>query len=169
MLLSVVVSKRFRVSWYMWYVLKTAFGPPLAMGQRVTPKARHVRGVTSCSLAIAQCRLDASITLVPDQLTEVQMMIQDVASHVATPLSSASTSALERTELPLGYVVTVEQWIDTMTEQLPPLTQFILPGGSVPSATIHCARTVASAVCVCVCIYVLCCMCVRVFLCVHGF
>src|SRR5690606_25834731 len=36
----------------------------------------------------------------------------------------------------------LEQHIDAMTEQLAPLQNFILPGGTVAAATLHVARTV---------------------------
>jgi cob(I)alamin adenosyltransferase len=36
----------------------------------------------------------------------------------------------------------LEQWIDRYTEELPPLTRFILPSGSLAGATLHFARTV---------------------------
>ncbi len=36
----------------------------------------------------------------------------------------------------------MEQWIDELTGELPPLSQFILPGGSLSAATLHIARTV---------------------------
>jgi len=36
----------------------------------------------------------------------------------------------------------LENWIDHLTGQLPPLTAFILPGGSMAASTMHVARTV---------------------------
>ena len=36
----------------------------------------------------------------------------------------------------------MEEWIDQYSEGLPALTQFILPSGSLPGATLHFARTV---------------------------
>ena len=36
----------------------------------------------------------------------------------------------------------LEEWIDTMTDELPELTSFILPTGSIASAQLHVARTV---------------------------
>ena len=39
-------------------------------------------------------------------------------------------------------VATVERWIDRLDERLPPLRQFILPGGSTAAAHAHIARAV---------------------------
>lgn len=66
----------------------------------------------------------------------------DVGSWVATPRSSANAAQLARTVFPSEHVATLERWIDTLDESLPPLRQFILPGGSISSAQLHIARAV---------------------------
>ncbi|XP_041345006.1 corrinoid adenosyltransferase isoform X3 [Pyrgilauda ruficollis] len=72
-----------------------------------------------------------------DQLHKVQCMLQDVGSNIATPLSSAreahrtefSLPSVERTSFSEKPVLELEQWIDSYSEQLPPLRAFILPRG----------------------------------------
>lgn len=44
--------------------------------------------------------------------------------------------------LPPGAVETLERHIDTLEAELPPLTGFILPGGTIASAQAHITRTV---------------------------
>jgi cob(I)alamin adenosyltransferase len=39
-------------------------------------------------------------------------------------------------------ITRLENWIDALEEELPPLRRFILPGGSSPGALLHLARTV---------------------------
>eukprot|EP00055_Hartaetosiga_balthica_P011493 m.52335 g.52335 ORF g.52335 m.52335 type:complete len:258 (-) comp7618_c0_seq2:753-1526(-) len=76
------------------------------------------------------------------QLIEIQCMLQDVASYVATPSSSASTAQAASTRLPENYVTKLELWIDELDRDLKPLSNFILPGGGSLSSSIHCARSI---------------------------
>ncbi|XP_065708047.1 corrinoid adenosyltransferase MMAB isoform X4 [Patagioenas fasciata] len=62
-----------------------------------------------------------------EQLHKVQCMLQDVGSNIATPLSSAREAHLKRTSFSEKPVLELEQWIDSYSEQLPPLRAFILP------------------------------------------
>ena len=41
-----------------------------------------------------------------------------------------------------AHVEEIEEWIDTADEELDPLTEFILPGGSDSGAALHHARSV---------------------------
>ncbi|NXG74520.1 MMAB protein, partial [Baryphthengus martii] len=72
----------------------------------------------------------------------VQCMLQDVGSNVATPLSSAREAHLKRTSFSEKPVLELEQWIDSYSEQLPPLRAFILPSGGKSSAALHLSRAV---------------------------
>ncbi|NXA76236.1 MMAB protein, partial [Thryothorus ludovicianus] len=77
-----------------------------------------------------------------DQLHKVQCMLQDVGSNLATPLSSAREAHRKRTSFSKKPVLELEQWIDTYSEQLPPLRAFILPSGGRSSAALHFSRAV---------------------------
>lgn len=57
-------------------------------------------------------------------------------------LSSARESHLEKVEFNNRHTTELEEWIDDYTKELPPLQNFILPGGSVTSASLHVARSV---------------------------
>ncbi|KAM9821451.1 corrinoid adenosyltransferase [Syngnathus typhle] len=76
------------------------------------------------------------------QLDKIQCVLQDVGSNIATPQSSARESHLTRTKFTGTPITDLEGWIDTFTEELPPLTNFILPSGGKSSASLHIARTV---------------------------
>jgi cob(I)alamin adenosyltransferase len=71
-------------------------------------------------------------------LRAIQRELFSLGAHLASPdPAAASLPPLD----PAGPAQ-LEAWIDRMEEDLPPLTQFILPGGSSQGAALHLARTV---------------------------
>uniref|UniRef100_A0A1A8R5W0 Corrinoid adenosyltransferase MMAB n=1 Tax=Nothobranchius pienaari TaxID=704102 RepID=A0A1A8R5W0_9TELE len=76
------------------------------------------------------------------QLDKIQCVLQDVGSNIATPHSSARESHIKKTKFNAQPITDLETWIDHFTEELPPLTNFILPSGGKSSAALHFARTV---------------------------
>ena len=97
-------------------------------------------------LARAQCELsggDRCEQLLP-QLAQVQSRILDLGSAIATPLTQSSDARLQRAAFDdaSAHVTQLEGWIDEMDSQLPPLRNFILPGGGVAAASLHVARAV---------------------------
>lgn len=95
---------------------------------------------SALGLAREYC-LDADNTRILSCLEEIQCILQDIGSHVATPLSSASAKHIERTEF-TASTADLENWIDTYSEELPPLRNFILPSGGKSSASLHVARSI---------------------------
>ena len=77
----------------------------------------------------------------PEQLLDVMSRLFDVGSHIARP-SKQSDGDDKKSSFSSHHSDILEEWIDTMTEQLPELTSFILPTGSPASASLHVARTV---------------------------
>lgn len=63
------------------------------------------------------------------QLEQIQCLLQDIGSNIATPRDLATAARLARTEFDSDgqHVQDLENWIDTMDQELPPLTSFILP------------------------------------------
>ncbi|KAK7087810.1 corrinoid adenosyltransferase MMAB-like [Littorina saxatilis] len=95
-------------------------------------------------LAVEHCK-DTHIHLeepLQDQLQQIQCILQDVGSNVATPISSARDAHLKRVKFSDQNVKMLEAWIDEMTDQLPPLKNFILPSGGKTAASLHLARAV---------------------------
>jgi cob(I)alamin adenosyltransferase len=70
--------------------------------------------------------LNESNTL-DEKLAEIQSRLMDVGSHVATPLKSSASSKIQRTAFAEDHIQYLENWIDEMDNQLPPLKNFILP------------------------------------------
>ncbi|KAG7252775.1 hypothetical protein CRUP_001227, partial [Coryphaenoides rupestris] len=77
-----------------------------------------------------------------DQLHKIQCILQDVGSNIATPVSSARDIHIKRTAFSPEMITELETWIDEYTDELPPLTNFILPSGGKSSAALHVARTI---------------------------
>ena len=69
-------------------------------------------------------------------LAAIQSDLFEVGAHLASP----GTSRFPGVEP--ARIEELERRIDAMTGELPPLTSFILPGGSLFAAHLHVARTV---------------------------
>jgi len=72
-------------------------------------------------------------------LGQVQRQLFNLGADLATPLN-AKSSQIVRADA--AMVTWLEETIDRMDADLPPLTSFILPGGSPAGAQLHVARTV---------------------------
>jgi cob(I)alamin adenosyltransferase len=73
-------------------------------------------------------------------LRRVQTELFDLGADLATPVTATT-----RKEIPRAHeaqTLRMEEWIDRYSKELEPLTQFILPSGALPGATLHFARTV---------------------------
>lgn len=73
------------------------------------------------------------------KLSRIQNELFEVGADLSLPWPEKH-DAVHRIHSP--YVERLEKEIDEMVSKLPPLTQFILPGGSKLSAFLHFARTV---------------------------
>ena len=72
-----------------------------------------------------------------DDFRHIQMDLFDVGAHLASPAGESRFGGVQphrSSEL--------EATIDTLEERLETLKNFILPGGSLPSANLHVVRTV---------------------------
>merc|ERR1712130_450398 len=71
-------------------------------------------------------------------LPAVQSRLLDIGSAIATPENEFSTQArIQRVVFDEQHVQDLETWIDLMDEQLPPLKNFILPGGGQCASSLH--------------------------------
>ena len=83
-------------------------------------------------------------TLVEDtDLSELMAQIQNhlfaVGADLATPATHTKAAEFR---IPADFTTAMETAIDTLSEELPPLTNFILPGGCAAGAILHIARVV---------------------------
>lgn len=80
------------------------------------------------------------------RLTRIQNDLFDLGADLATPADDGD-APFGPCEMALriiaGQVARLEEEIDAMNAAIPPLTSFILPGGSEGAARLHLARTAA--------------------------
>lgn len=107
-------------------------------------------------IAIGECdELNCAVGLaalaVPAQaardLARIQNDLFDLGADLATPLGEVGGSDFTPSEMVLRVVPAQVDWleraIDALNAELPPLTSFILPGGSEGAARVHLARAIA--------------------------
>ncbi len=68
--------------------------------------------------------------------------IQDDLFAVGSALADPNPDGPFHASVTAEHAARLEGWIDAMEAELPPLTRFILPGGSSAAAQLHLARTV---------------------------
>lgn len=76
------------------------------------------------------------------ELRRIQNDLFDLGADLATPGEDFTPSEMTLRIVP-EQVGWLEQAIDRLNEALPPLTSFILPGGSELAARVHLARSIA--------------------------
>ena len=74
-------------------------------------------------------------------LHEIQRDLFALGAQLADPTSQV-VSRRDKAAIGAGRVTRLEQAIDACDAELPPLTAFVLPGGSLAGAFLHLARTV---------------------------
>ncbi|HEY3283615.1 MAG TPA: cob(I)yrinic acid a,c-diamide adenosyltransferase [Armatimonadota bacterium] len=90
--------------------------------------------------ALGWCVCCPDVGELADVLNRVQSDLFCLGSELATPPAKGKAAAM--VELEQEAVDRLEAEIDRAEEQLPPLRQFILPGGSEGAARLHLARTI---------------------------
>jgi len=78
----------------------------------------------------------------PDDLDALLHRIQHELFRVGADLAMPGAAAAELAQIGSAHVDLLEQAIDRFEAVLPPLREFILPGGTRAAATTHLARTV---------------------------
>lgn len=110
-------------------------------GTRVSKSSERIEAYGTVDELNSVIGLAASHSLSPKGTlltTRVQEMLFVLGADLATPPSSKTRiNRIGKEEVKF-----LEEAIDDMEEDLEPLKNFILPGGSHPGATLHLARTV---------------------------
>lgn len=109
-------------------------------GTRVRKDHKRIEAygtVDELNSAIGVARVAWPAGPIDDELGRVQSDLFDLGAFLATIAPNEKFPAP-----PEARIEALEAAIDRMEEALPPLTAFILPGGSPASAALHVARTV---------------------------
>ncbi|HEY2178475.1 MAG TPA: cob(I)yrinic acid a,c-diamide adenosyltransferase [Caulobacteraceae bacterium] len=116
----------------------------LASGEKVSKASGRVAAygeVDELNAAIGMARLEtAGDTVLDPMLARIQNDLFDLGADLATPVGKPGGP--EALRIVAAQVERLEREIDALNETLGPLTSFILPAGSRPSAALHLARTV---------------------------
>jgi cob(I)alamin adenosyltransferase len=112
----------------------------LVDGSRVAksdPLIAAIGDVDEANSAIGVAIVSVPAGAVRDELTRIQNDLFDLGADLATP--PAIEGALR---IVPAQTVRLEAAIDALTHAIPPLTSFILPGGSAGAAGVHLARAI---------------------------
>ena len=108
-------------------------------GSRVAkddPRIEAYGTIDELNSAIGVARATWPLSPIDRQLDAIQSDLFDVGAHLAAPGNDRFAGVEPR------RIEELERAIDAMESELQPLTNFIIPGGSVAAAQLHVARTV---------------------------
>ena len=95
------------------------------------PKDDHVfeaLGTTDeLSSSIGFAREYVSDKQIDEELERIQCILQELQSTIATPKTTSNPSLIEKTKWNRNYLIDLELYIDSHSQNLPPLKNFILP------------------------------------------
>jgi len=108
-------------------------------GKRVLKSDKKVETygtIDELNSAIGVAASFINITSINKELEEIQNDLLEIGSSLAVSSTLPTPQIAHR---PVDF----EKLIDRLTRQMPPLSQFILPGGGKGGSLIHVARTIA--------------------------
>ena len=115
----------------------------LLNGRRVPKDTDYIEGYGTIDELNAAVGVSLSLTSnepLTEMLTQIQQTLFEMGADLATPLDQTAPATVIRvTEAPARQL---ESWIDRCDAKLPPLKNFILPGGTPGGAYLHVCRTI---------------------------
>lgn len=114
----------------------------LVDGSRLPKHASRMEAIgavdeTNSAIGLAVCALKGDVHA--EALVRIQNDLFDLGADLATPGDDFTPSQMTL-RLVASQTAWLEQAIDALNDDLPPLTSFILPGGSEAAARVHVAR-----------------------------
>jgi cob(I)alamin adenosyltransferase len=109
----------------------------LGDGTRVSKTHGRIESYGTVDEANSALGMVLAVPGLPDEivaaLTQIQHELFDLGGELAVPGYRVMTDA---------HVAQLEQWLDRFNESLPPLKEFILPGGGPATAACHLTRAI---------------------------
>jgi len=112
------------------------FGGPRV--RKDAPRIEAYGAIDELNSVLGMARSQGTTGPLDALLQRIQNELFALGAQLATPDPAAHHTAF----VGPAQITALEQAIDTFEASLPPLTQFILPGGVPVAATLHLARTV---------------------------
>ena len=91
---------------------------------------------------VGRALLEVSDQIIRDGLMKIQHDLFALGASLAVPTDDGKRLVPDTPDLPTGRIEEMETWMDDATKELPPLREFILPGGSQGAAQLHLCRAV---------------------------
>jgi cob(I)alamin adenosyltransferase len=106
------------------------------------PRVRAYGTVDELNSFLGRAVLSVRSPEIRERLGELQHDLFALGANLATPPRPDGGAHPHVPPLPVGRIQAMEAWMDAAEEELPPLRNFILPGGSAGAADLHVCRTV---------------------------
>jgi len=97
--------------------------------------------VDELNSAIGLARSQIKDAEISEILHKVQKDLFNLGSDFASPLTDEKNTSITRIQE--SDIIWLEEWMEKIDKQLPPLKNFILPGGSYGSSLLHVARAIS--------------------------
>lgn len=95
-------------------------------------------------LGVARCHLnEPSVQDLFQHITEIQTELFTLGAELACAIGGEKSLEKHMSFITQEASLRLETWIDEADGELPPLKNFVLPGGSLAAASLHHARCVA--------------------------
>lgn len=110
-------------------------------GQRVSKASARIEAygtVDELNAALGVTASQPAASAIVEHIQRLQSDLHLVCADLAAPTQAADTPRVMA-----SHVERLEKLCDELDAQLPPLRQFILPGGTTAGAQLHLARTIA--------------------------
>ncbi len=109
----------------------------LGDGSRVPKTHARIAAYGAVDEANSALGMVLAITGLPENVAQVLTRVQHELFDLGGELSVPGYRVMMD-----EHIEQLEQWLDRFNDQLPPLKEFILPGGGPAAATCHLARTI---------------------------